>query len=154
MNILHIYLCKWWDICFFLMKFKKKQDILIVPLTMRGMLLQMMASLNTVPPRIFLMVPLGDRYMRFSENSAMQYNFFETLSTYFYIQRFINIVQELNISSLYKLIKAFTANKNINSASNNIATNQIPTNCWIWTIVYFNQDKLQLCKHKKKYDGE
>ena len=43
--------------------------------------------------------------------NTIQYNFIETLSTgYFYIQSFIIIVQELNMSSLYKLIKAFTAN--------------------------------------------
>ena len=42
----------------------------------------------------------------------LQYNSIEILSTwYFYIQTFINIVQERNISNIYKLIEAFTANK-------------------------------------------
>ena len=41
---------------------------------------------------------------------TIQYNFIET--GYFYIQSFINIIIELNMSSLYKLIKAFTANSN------------------------------------------
>ena len=60
--------------------------------------------------------PICD-YVVFNTNDnkiTIQYNFIETLSTgYFYIQSFIIIVQELNMSSLYKLIKAFTANKAI-----------------------------------------
>ena len=37
-----------------------------------------------------------------------QYNTTFTFTYYFYIQSFINIVLEFNISGLYKLIKAFT----------------------------------------------
>lgn len=40
--------------------------------TRRGMFLQMMASLKTVPPRIFLMVPLGDFHICFNLNSETQ----------------------------------------------------------------------------------
>ena len=35
-----------------------------------GMLLQMMGSRNTVPPRMFRMVPLGLNHMRFNLNSV------------------------------------------------------------------------------------
>ena len=41
------------------------------PGTSRGMLLQMMASLNTVPPRMLRIVPFGDRHICFNWNSNM-----------------------------------------------------------------------------------
>ena len=41
----------------------------------------------------------------------IQYDLIETLGTgYFFIQSFINIVLEFNMSCLYKLSKAFRAN--------------------------------------------
>ena len=42
---------------------------LVHPGTSFGIFLQMIASLNTVPPRIFLIVPLGDFHIFFSLNS-------------------------------------------------------------------------------------
>ena len=46
-----------------------------------------------------------------SKPTIIQYSFIETLSTgYLYIESFINIVLELTMLSLYKLIKVFTAN--------------------------------------------
>lgn len=43
---------------------------LVQPGTRRGMFLQMMGSRNTVPPRMFRMVPLGLFHIFFSLNSA------------------------------------------------------------------------------------
>ena len=40
------------------------------PGTSRGMFWQMMASRNTVPPRMFLIVPFGDFHICFRLNSA------------------------------------------------------------------------------------
>lgn len=42
----------------------------VQPVTRRGMFLQMIGSLKTVPPRMFLMVPLGLRHIFFSLNSG------------------------------------------------------------------------------------
>ena len=52
-----------------LQKLKVKAQNTHKPGTSLGIFLQMIASLNTVPPRIFLMVPLGDLYIFFSLNS-------------------------------------------------------------------------------------
>lgn len=44
------------------------------PGTRRGMFLQMMASRNTVPPRMLRMVPLGERHICFSLNSSTRFS--------------------------------------------------------------------------------
>lgn len=47
---------------------------LVQPGTRRGMFLQMMASRNTVPPRMLRMVPLGERHICFSLNSSTRFS--------------------------------------------------------------------------------
>lgn len=47
---------------------------LVQPGTRRGMFLQMMASRNTVPPRMFRIVPLGERHICFSLNSSTRFS--------------------------------------------------------------------------------
>merc|ERR1719154_988170 len=57
------------------------------------------------------------------------------LSTcYFYIQSFINKVLELNISSLYKLIKAFTANSDWFSPT--VGANSCTEGCVVYCGFY------------------
>lgn len=47
---------------------------LVQPGTRRGMFLQMMASRNTVPPRMFRIVPLGERHICLSLNSSTRFS--------------------------------------------------------------------------------
>ena len=44
----------------------------VQPVTSRGIFLQMMGSRKTVPPRMFLKVPLGDFHIFFNLNSVTQ----------------------------------------------------------------------------------
>lgn len=46
------------------------------PVTNRGMFLQIIGSRKTVPPRIFLKVPLGDFHIFFSLNSTIKVDTF------------------------------------------------------------------------------
>ena len=56
------------------------------PGTSRGMFLQMIASLNTVPPRILRIVPLGDFHIFFKLNSGYHKNINFNLFNNFYIK--------------------------------------------------------------------
>ena len=50
------------------------------PVTRRGMFLQMIASLNTVPPRMLRIVPLGERHIFLRLNSMEKVNCIKMLA--------------------------------------------------------------------------